>query len=175
VLVIFIPSVAPESGWNFEIDDLHVVPTPGLLLQDEEVVRLQIAMKDSGGVGRAEALQHLQYQRREIPRGHARETLEPPRKRFPVEELEHHVLRAVLECAEIQHLEDVIVADTTCGLRFPLKARDHSSVRRVCRMHDLDRDAALNANVLAFVDRAHPARADEALDAVLAIKDLPGF
>ncbi len=99
----------------------------------------------------------------------------PGGERLSVEELEHHVLRAIGKRAEVEHLENVIVADSTRSLRFTLEAGHDAGVARVRRVHYLDRNTALDPDVLALEHRAHAAFADEPLDAVFAVKHLPRF
>ena len=75
---------------------------------------------------------------------------------------------------EVEHLQDVIAADAAGGLRLALEA-PHGFFRNAVRVQHLDRDTPLDEGIFAFVDRAHPALANQAHDAVLALDDLSGL
>ena len=79
----------------------------------------------------AEPVEHLAHERR------ARCGVEPPvpldarrASGLAIEELHDHEAVAVGERAEIEHLEDVIVADAAGGLRLALEALHRVGVRR---------------------------------------------
>ncbi|HVK30760.1 MAG TPA: hypothetical protein VM575_20665 [Nocardioides sp.] len=129
-------------------------------------------MDDAGAVRGAEPHQHLTDERRELRRAQASGVLDPTRQRLAVEELHHDVAIAVVEPAEIQNLEDVIIADAAGRLRFPLEALHHLGVAGEGRVQHLDRDAAIDADVLALVDGTHAALADQPVDPILAFDDL---
>src|SRR5262249_29530945 len=89
-----------------------------------------------------------------------------------VQVLHDDVAIAVGGRTEVQDFEDVVVADLAGGLRLALESLDGLRVRSRARVKDLDRDPAADPHVLAFVDGAHAARADEADDAILPIQEL---
>src|SRR5262249_16982881 len=93
-------------------------------------------------------------------------------ERFAVEVLHDHVAIAALECAEIEHLENVIAADLTGCLRLSLEPFDRLDVVRTSRDQDFDRDAPANEDVLAFVHLAHPALSEQSTDSILVVDDL---
>ena len=66
-------------------------------------------------------------------------------------------------------------ADAPGRLRLALEALHRVGVARLRCVQHLDRDAAADADVLALVDRAHAALAEQADDAVLALDDLADF
>jgi hypothetical protein len=88
----------------------------------------------------------------------------------PLEELHHHVRGAVLEAAHVHHFHDVLVADGRRRERLAVEALKDRRVVRVLRVQTLDRDAALDQNVLALIDGAHAALT-EFLDDPVAVLD----
>jgi hypothetical protein len=171
VRVIFMPS--PFSGWNF--DDLDEIAVAGFLAQDEDVVRLQIAVNDAGYVRGAEPDQDLSHQRRKLVRHHSAALLDPAGQRFAVQKLHDDVAIAIRKNAEVEHLQDVIVADPSGCLRLALETLHHFGVAGERGVQHLDRDAAIDAHVLAFEHGTHAALADGADDAILVVYELADF
>ena len=79
------------------------------------------------------------------------------------------------QLAEVEHLEDVIVADAARGLCLALEALRDLDVAGVGAVQNLDRDFALDADVFAQVDRTHSAFPDQLDDAVLTFDELSDF
>ncbi len=158
-----------------EIDDFDVIAEAGLLLEHENVIRLQIAVNDARSVGGTEPLRDLQRDRRHVFGRHPSEAANARRQWFSIQELEHHEVRAVRQRAQIEHLEDVVVADFSGGLSLPFEARRHVRTAGERGVQHLDGDASLDPDVLALEDRAHPPFPDHADDAVLPLDDLAGL
>ena len=170
-LVIF---TAPSACANFgipKIDDLDEVALTRLLLENEDVVGLEIAVRDAGCVSGSQPVEQLRHQRRHLRRGHLIELRDSPAHRLAVEELHHDEPLAVRERADIEHLEDVVVADAARGLRFALEALDDFGVLGHGRVQHLDGDTPLDAGVLAQVDGAHAAFPDASQHLVLSVDD----
>ena len=120
-------------------------------------------------------LEQLARQRVDLLRREAVKPLHAGVERLAVEELHDHEALAPGQLADVEHLEDVVVAYFAGGLRLPLEPTHHVGVARHRRVQHLDRDPAVEAQVLPREDRAHPTLADEGDDPVLAVDDLSDF
>lgn len=87
-----------------------------------------------------------------------------------LQELEHHVDRAVVGLTHIGHFDDVFVADARRGFGFIQKARHRSGVIGEGRMEKLDRDPSSDQDVFGFIDGTHAAFAQLPDDAVAILK-----
>ena len=96
-------------------------------------------------------------------------------KRLAVQILHDDEVVAVGQLTDVEHLQDVVVADAASRLRLALEALHHLFVARVRRVQRLDRHLAIDANVLAQVDGPHTALANHFDDSVLPIDHLAGF
>ena len=81
-------------------------------------------------------------------------------KAAPVEPLHDEVAGAVLELAEIENLDDVLVADLVGGFGLGEKARDDLGILRQLGVQDLDGDPPHDARMLGEINRPHAALAD---------------
>ena len=124
-------------------------------------------MNDAGRVRRREPFQELVEQVRHLLRGHALLALDPLPEALALEVFHHHEAVAVGQVAEVEHLDDVLGSDAAGGLRFALEPLHHVGLRGDGSVEHLDRHLAMDADVLAFVDGAHTAFAQQADDAVL--------
>src|SRR5690606_34845564 len=97
---------------------------PRLLLQDEDVLGLEVAMNDALLVSGAEPDEQLTDQGDRLPRGEHRGALETIFEALPVEVLHDHEALAVRQLAQVEDLEDVIVADPARRLRLAFEALD---------------------------------------------------
>ncbi len=109
-------------------------------------------------VGRKLAL--LREQRREIA---------------ALEVLHDHVRRAALELADVGDAGDVLALDLHGGARLALEAREGLRVGERLRQEEFQRDLLVELDVVRRDDDAHPANAEDALDAVLSRKDVALF
>ena len=95
-----------------------------------------------------------------------RPALQARRQRLALQQLEHDVRRAVRQRVEVQHLDDVRVAEARPDLRLAPEARQHRRVGGAEQQH-LDHDAlAGQPQVLRLPHRAHPALSEQARDLV---------
>ncbi len=129
-------------------------------------------MDDADGVGGLERVEHLAHERHGVARREAPEALDPRAERLALEVLHHHVAGAVGHDAEVEDLADVLGADATGGLRLALETRHRLGLARHVAVEHLDGDAPVDAEVLAFVNGAHPAAAEQPREAVFAVDDL---
>ncbi len=124
---------------------------------------------------RPEPDQRLTDQGRKLVRQEPTAVLDAVGQRIAVQELHDDVAIAVRQNAQVEHLQDVIVADATSGLRLTFEALHHLGVAGERGVQDLDRHAAIDAHVLALEDGAHAALADQPDDAVLVVYELADF
>src|SRR5690606_10639138 len=103
-----------------EIHDLdEIFPAPARR-EKEDVVGLEIAVDDPRVVRRAESLEELDRELGGQTRIESTPTRDALRERFPFEELHDHVAVTVRQVPEVEHLDDVLRADTTRRLRLAL-------------------------------------------------------
>src|SRR5690606_18887857 len=157
-----------------EVDDLEEVRAARFLVHDEQVLGLEIAVDDALLVRGAEALEELEHELGHGARGE-RPAREAIGEGLPVEELAHHVARAVGEDADVVNLEDVIVADATGRAHLALEARRAVLRGDRVRQEHLDRDAALDEHVIALEYGSHSSFAEEALHTVFTVDELTGL
>ena len=142
-----------------EVEELH----PAVARQ-EDVLGLQVAVDDAGGVGGREAL-------RDLDRGggdgldRERPAVEPVPERLALEELGDEVGDAVV-APDVEDGEDVRVAEPPDRLHLDLEPADPVGVGRAGPREDLDGDVAAEPGVPGAPDLAHPPRADAGRDFV---------
>jgi hypothetical protein len=144
-----------------EVEQLHLRRAPRHA-REEDVLRLEIAMHDTGRVRRLDAGEHLseEIERRvHLERSVARERR---RERLAVEELHHDV--RVRRWRGVEHVDHVRMADATARERFLHEALAGIGVARDVVAQHLDGDAATGAVVPRLEDRAHAADAERAHD-----------
>jgi hypothetical protein len=130
---------------------------------------------DACRVGGVQALEHLTENRSCLCRREAASVLDPAGERLAFQELHDDEVITVSQLPDIEHFEDVIVADAPRCLRFALEALHHLFVAGVGGVQDLDRDLAIDAYVLTQVHGPHTALANHFDDSVLPIDHLAGF
>ncbi len=165
---------ARELG-DAEVDELHEVGAAGLRAEDEDVLGLEIAVDDARGVGRHQRREKLSGDGRHLLGRQLAVPLDPLGERLAVEKFHDHEAVAVGQRPEVEHLEDVVVADLAGGLRLPLEPADDVDVARGVGVEDLDGHTAADEDVLPLVHGPHAAGPDETGDAVLAVDDLSGL
>ncbi len=158
-----------------EVDDLDVVGLSRLLAEDVDVVRLEVAVNDACRVSGGEPGEDLAGERDDLARRQADPSLDAGAQRLAVQVLHHHEAVVVGQRAEVEHLEDVIAADTSGGLSFALEALHGFGVACGRGVEHLDRHPSPDADVLPFVHGTHTALADQSDDPVLALDDLSDF
>ena len=159
-------SLARSVLRDAEVDDLHEVLV--LALQEEQVLRLDVAVDDALRVRGGERRRGLRGDPQDALLGQLRLAREALGERLALEELHHDERAAVVGVAEVGDVDDVLVADRRRELRLLLEARDDRFALRVLLEQHLDRDALADQRVRRLVDRAHAALADLARDEVAA-------
>jgi hypothetical protein len=97
-----------------------------------------------------------------------RRPLEPARQALAAQPLHHHVVPAVGQRAEREHVDDVRVADVVDRARLEDEPLDRLGVRAQLAAQHLDRGALADHRVHGAVHLTHPTLADQSLDPVLA-------
>ena len=129
-------------------------------------------MNDAGGVRLREGVGHLrEHEEQLIAREHP--VLQRRGQAAPLEELHHHVEVPGGELPEVGRLGDVRALHRVGRLGFADEASEHVFGALHARLQDLHRQALAHDDVSAGVDHAHAASADDALDLVAAVDDLP--
>jgi hypothetical protein len=160
-----------EHLGDAEVHDLHEI-RPFLAAQDEDVVWLQVAVDDAVLVRGREAAQHLVHQMDGQRKGKPRCLAQDGRQRFPVQKLHRHEQQAVTCPAEVEHVDDVGMADGARGARLALEAGAYLRVGADLFKQGLDRDPSLKRDVQGLVHHAHDAAADLPRDLILAAQYL---
>ena len=123
---------------------------------------------------RVRGLERLEDLRRVLARGRDRQpplALEHARQRLALEELHHDVRVALRRAVDVGDLHHVRAADLRGDARLLEEALDEAGAPRELRVEHLDGDARAEHRVRRLVDRAHPAVAEQADEAVLAVDD----
>ena len=139
-----------------------------------DVLRLEVAVEDTERVrlrdGGARLIEHVDG---DVERQRA---LVEERAQRPAAEQLHHQVReprlAAIREAEVRDVDHVGVAHLPGRSRLALEPLDGRVVRRQLRHEHLERDLAARPEVRRAVHGAHPAAAEQGVDAVLAVHDL---
>ena len=140
-------------------------------LDEHDVVGLEIAVDDAGGVRVLERAQDLAHDLRARARGGSGPAAMPSDSDCAREELHHQEQRAVGGAAEVGDGDDVRVGEAAGGLGLALEAARELVLAAELGQQDLDREIAAHHHVLGAVDGAHAADADAADDAVALADD----
>ena len=152
-----------------ELDEVGIAAA----LDPEAVVRLHVAVDDALLVGGVEGPADLEDHPPQPRPGKPALLLDGRREVFALEQLHRQERLTLIGVAEVDDVDDVLVLDHRRGLR--LTEESLGDVRRVAeiRAQDLDREAAMDRDVLGDVDRAHPALGDPFEDLVAVGEDRP--
>jgi hypothetical protein len=142
-----------------------------LVVREEQVFGLEVAVDDAGGVRAREAAAGLRGHRER--HAHVDRALvgHPLVERLALEQLEHQERAPVVEAPRVVHVADVGAADGGGGARLAEEALDDDDARGQLLREDLDRDTLADVDVLGLVHGRHPPAAELPRDAVLAGDD----
>ena len=161
--------VGVEDLGDAEVEHLHDLVRAGPALRDHDVLGLQVAVDHAARVRLRERGEHLRDQVDDARLGQR-----PLIARHQAQVLALHVLHRDVERAvlagppEVEHLDRVRVVEPARRLRFTLEAADQRRVLEQRRLEHLEADVLAEREVARPVDLAHPALADERLDAKAA-------
>ena len=130
---------------------------------DGDVVRLQVAVDDVVGMGRADRREELLGDVERLVDGHAALVLEDRAERLALDELHDDEERLVV-LVEVVDAHDARVVEGRDGGRLALEAAPELGVAGVGVAQDLDRHRDLEAGMEAPVDDAHRAATELSLD-----------
>ncbi len=147
-----------------EIDDLDRVGA-AVVIDDDEVLRLHVAVHDVGPMRAVQPLADLAHDADE-PRGLHRGALVGRHEIVAVEQLHREEQPAVGQLAEVVDLDDVARAQARGGTRLVAEHLHHLRLLAEIEAEDLQRDLALDVDVLGLVDDAHAAFAEPAQDPI---------
>ncbi len=153
-----------------EVEHLHEVLRPSPLDQ-HDVVGLQIAVNDAGGVRGAEAAGHLACDEKGALDGERRVGADELGEALALDVLEHEIERAVGELAEIRRHGDVRVVDAAGRDRLELEPLHDLRHGRHFAVQYLHRDGLAHQDVLTAVHGAHAADAELLVDPVPVVAD----
>ena len=98
---------------------------------------------------------------------------DPLRQQLPFQQLHHEVRDAAVRDVEVEHLDDVRVAQRRRDLRFLLEARERVAVAHEAAMKQLHREAAGQARMSGEVDLAASAFREGTYDAIRPLQHDP--
>jgi hypothetical protein len=128
------------------------------VVRDEQVLGLDVAMGDAGGVRRGEA-------RSDLPpvvnglRQRQRARVELLAQRFALEQLERQVGLALVR-TEVEDTEDVRMAEGGERPGFEFEPSEPVGVVGKCARQNLERDVAAELGIAGAIDLAHGTGAD---------------
>src|SRR5262249_9758098 len=153
-----------------EVEDLDRVRI-ARLADEEEVVRLDVAVDDACLVGGGEPAGSLADDREGDVFGNPALTPQEVAERLAEQELHHDVGRAVGALAQVEDLDDVRVTDPVRRLRLADEALARPVASRQADVQDLHGDRLPRLEILRQVDAGHRALADEPADSVALAED----
>ena len=131
---------------------------------EHDVLRLDVAVDDAGGVCHGERFRGLGQQPHRIRDGQLARAHEPVPQRFAVD-VRHHIIEEPAGLARIEHAEYVRMLQPRGDLDLAAEPLGAERRREVGAQH-LDRHLAVVLEVFGEIDHRHPALAELALDAV---------
>ena len=142
--------------------------------RDEEILRLEIAMHDPGGMRLDERLARLEDVLDGVGDGQRALLLAQLREVHALEELEDHERAILGVAADVVDARDMLALETDRGARLAHEALDVALAGQGMRQDELQRDGLVEIDVPCRNDDAHAAGPEHALDTVLAGDDVAG-
>ncbi len=158
-------ALAAQLG-DAEVEHLDVL-FAGAQRLDEDVLRLEVAVHDAGGVRLIERRQRLAEQVHQARRRQRRLVADDLRQVAPAQQLHHQEQRARVRLAEVEHLDRVRMAQPRRRPRLRLKSPEGLDVGRHLGVQELDRHGSVEREVVRAIHPSHRADADELGDVVL--------
>ena len=160
-----------------EVHDLDALRRLILVRRDDDdVVRLDVAVDDVAAVGRADARAHAAHQCDGAPRLHPALSPQEVAQRLAADEFHDDVgePRGAARLAIVVYGHDVRVVELRGGARLPAEALDERLVINEPRVQDFDRHLVADEHAACEIDRAHATRAELRDDLVLAVEHATG-
>jgi hypothetical protein len=151
-----------EDLGNAEVDDRRVHDASGEIAY-QDVRRLQVAMDDRGAVGRSDRRCDGQEEVGDLSAREFAARRKKGREIGALEKLHHDVRRAIFG-ADVEDVDDVVVADLRGRPRLAEEARRRVGFSPHIDVHDFERDVLAEGYVHRFVNRGHAPAPDLAHD-----------
>ena len=146
-----------------EVGDLD--PT---VVGDQDVLGLDVAVDEAGGVRGREGLEHGVEEDQRLRRGQ-RAVLPQDVAQGAARHVLHGQVDQPVVLALVVHGDDVAVRQPSGGLGLALEPRDEGLVVREVGMHDLEGDDPVQAQVERLVDRRHAAAGKQGEHPITAV------
>ncbi len=151
-----------EHARNAPVEDLDPRRPRVGRLDHEDVIELEIAMYDPGGMRGAQRIADLEQHvdrlaRRDRPLGSRTE-------RLAVQPLHHDVRPAIRQRADVENIDDAGVLDRVDHARLEQHPLGVDALPEQAAMQDLERRALADLGVNDRIYRPHPAPAEQVLD-----------
>ena len=150
-----------------EVEELH--RHIAALVDEEHVVRLEVAVNDALGVRRRERRQHLPDDHARLVRSERGAAGDALAQRLAAQKL-HHQEGLVLGEPGVEDLDDVLVADFRGRACLAGEAPHRLGHPCEVRVEHLDRHVPPHGEVLGLVDGPHASLAQQANDAIAAVE-----
>jgi hypothetical protein len=141
-----------------EVDDLRIAAA-----RHDQVLRLQVAVHDAGGVGAGQAVGDARQQLED--RGAVARGTGPDRQRLPFHELHGHVVQRPFDTGVVD-ADDGRVVERRGHARLAEEALDAQRIGGPVGRQDFQRHAPAERFIHRFVDLPHPARTNRTRDAI---------
>ncbi len=158
---------AGDRPGQAEVGDLDPV-----VVGEEDVLGLDVAVDEAGLVGGAERRQDRFEHLERLPRAEVAAGPDQVAQRPPAHEL-HREEHVALVGALVVDGDDVGVGQPSGRVRLTDEPADELLVVGQARVHDLERDRAVEAVVVGLVDRGHAAAGEAGTDVVAPVEQLP--
>ncbi len=165
-------AVEPGELGDAEVQDLHEVFAPGVVDQ-EHVLRLEVPVDDSLGMGGGQSVTDLNGHFTKIPPGEPAKLLEPVGQVGALQVLHHEEDTLVLSGAKVGDVHDVLVTNSARRLGLADEARDHFAAVGELLVEHLQGDLFLDDHMLGQVYDPHPPLPQQLEDAVPIRQYLP--
>ena len=131
-----------------------------VVVGEEDVLRLQIAMRDAGFVSRIQGACGTTQDRQRLFELERAVLVDVIFQRLALEQLHREVLPAVGQLSEVEDVDDATVLDLIDRLRLREETLDHAAALHVLAVEHLDRRLLPDDGVYGAVDVAECAGAD---------------
>ena len=154
---------------SFEIPKSTIFARVGAVVAraEENVVGLEVAVDDPGGVRAHESAQDLSRDVNGFPNRQHAVALEPAPEVLAGEQLHHEKGQSLLGGTGIEDVHDVLALDDARRLGLALKALGRAPVASGLAGQKLQRDTLADRRIRRREDRSHAAPAEHAVDPIL--------
>ena len=167
-------AMVPRSAWPVAVfarsraGEPEVADLDASVVGEEHVLGLQVAVHDAGLVRGGEPAEHRLHDVDGLLGGELAVILEQVAQRDAGQVL-HHQVRHVGVLALVEHVDDVRMRETGGRTRLLNEAALERVVVGEVAVHDLDRDAAFEAQIGGQIDGRHAASSDPRAHLISAV------